>query len=617
MNLLPQGRELLVALLCLIFGGFLIVKFCLDQFEKPSISSDMNDPWKFLVTRYLTPRPQYLIGFAIYCGAMLSIFLVVSLLPGPILDVLKAVTSAATGDMQNPRAAPSETTLQNYPTFPLVVAFAIVGINPILPKALDFEIFIRRLGHRIAYIPKNVDKIFNFMRFSEFDLSDQKLQHAWEAADLRRMPLDAPDLKSLAPVINRAVMLYARAGMLAGDITLDGATGLPQNVSLEVFKQYRGEIQNVGVNLQAINSRLAELAGASPGDRRRLLQTVQRELIKNLELLYAVFASATTMKGIERISDRLRAIGFTSAYPPAPGIPWNPLLKVMGAAALVMLVACIIAMVTPFVEREKALSLVPTSPATIAYLLGTIVVVDLVAIWQALATRARLIGRDEYFYEAGQGSAVAYLWIFVRCAIAAFLLYVMLYLPNLISALSSPPAPAEAGAPSSSDFVVQFLQSRLSAVLIPATCGVMTAYTLDRPTDRPYDRLTSGLLQGAAMGAAALIVVQLTVSNASLGYHAFMVVLYGGLGFVLGFLLPAAIRRHWHVQEARLPEKISVLRTAVLQYFRDIQEFMEWLNARNARLDGKRPLDMLTEESGLEKLTTLVTETRTKVAPAI
>jgi hypothetical protein len=44
---------------------------------------------------------------------------------------------------------------------------------------------------------------------------------------------------------------------------------------------------------------------------------------------------------------------------------------------------------------------------------------------------------------------------------------------------------------------------------------------------------------------------------------------------------------------------------------------MEWLNARNARLDGKRPLDMLTEESGLEKLTTLVTETRTKVAPAI
>ena len=289
----------------------------------------------------------------------------------------------------------------------------------------------------------------------------------------------------------------------------------------------------------------------------------------------------------------------------------------MGAAALVMLVACIIAMVTPFVEREKALSLVPTSPATIAYLLGTIVVVDLVAIWQALATRARLIGRDEYFYEAGQGSAVAYLWIFVRCAIAAFLLYVMLYLPNLISALSSPPAPAEAGAPSSSDFVVQFLQSRLSAVLIPATCGVMTAYTLDRPTDRPYDRLTSGLLQGAAMGAAALIVVQLTVSNASLGYHAFMVVLYGGLGFVLGFLLPAAIRRHWHVQEARLPEKISVLRTAVLQYFRDIQEFMEWLNARNARLDGKRPLDMLTEESGLEKLTTLVTETRTKVAPAI
>ena len=36
---------------------------------------------------------------------------------------------------------------------------------------------------------------------------------------------------------------------------------------------------------------------------------MQRELIKNLELLYAVFASATTMKGIKATQSRYRAIG--------------------------------------------------------------------------------------------------------------------------------------------------------------------------------------------------------------------------------------------------------------------------------------------------------------------
>jgi hypothetical protein len=614
MIVFPQGKEFVVALLCVLVGGFVIVKFCLEQFDKASISSDDNDPWKFLVTRFLTSREQYLTGFAVYCGIMLAIFLTVSLFPGAILDVIKAVAAAAAGDIQHPPAVPTEATLQSYPTFPILVAFYIVGLNPNLPKMLDFEIIIRRIGHRIAYVPKNMDQIFNFMRFSEFDLSDQQLQRGWEAADLRRTTLDAPDLKSLAPVFNRAVVLYARAGMLAGDITMDGATDLPQNVNLEVFKQYRGEIRNVGVNLQAINARLAEQAGASLGDRRRAMQTVQRDLIKNLELLYAIFASATTTKGIERLSDRLRAIGFTSAFPPRPGIPWDPLLKVLGAATPVMIIACAIAAAT-FVDAAQ--NLIPTAPANIAYLLVTILVVQGVAIWQALRVRARLIGLDECFYEIGKGRALAYLRIFFWCAVSAWPIFILFYLPKLISALPSGAGDTSSSqALSSPQIVGFFLQLSVASVINPGTCGLMTAYTLDRPTDTSLERFVSGLLQGGAMAAAAVVVAQLAPPDADtrdvlLAYHVFLAVLYGGLGFVLGFLLPAAIRRHWRVQEAHLPEKIRVLRTAVLQYFRDIQQFMEWLNTRNDRLDGKRPLDVLTEESGLQKLTSLVTETRT------
>jgi hypothetical protein len=284
----------------------------------------------------------------------------------------------------------------------------------------------------------------------------------------------------------------------------------------------------------------------------------------------------------------------------------------MVAAALVMIAACVIAAVTFVGTKQNEKNLIPTTSPTIAYLLGTILIVHLVAISQALRIRARLIGLDKYFYETGKGQAVAYFRIFVRCAISAWPLYILLFLPNFVVGLQS-----GAGGLSSAQLVVLFLQSTLSFVITPASCGLMTAYTLDRPTDTPYERLISGLLQGGAMAAAALVVVQLTVGDASVAYYIFVAVLYGGLGFVLGFLLPAAIKRHWHAQEARLPEKIGVLRTAVLQYFRDIQEFMEWLNTRNNRLDGKRPLDVLTEDTGLQKLTSLVTETRAKVAPAI
>jgi hypothetical protein len=96
----------------------------------------------------------------------------------------------------------------------------------------------------------------------------------------------------------------------------------------------------------------------------------------------------------------------------------------------------------------------------------------------------------------------------------------------------------------------------------------------------------------------------------------FVFVLYGGLGFVLGFILPSEIKRYRAAQEKRLPDKISVLRAAVVQYFYDIQQFSEWLNSYEVNLQGKRPLDVLAEDSGLQQLTSFVVNTRTKVSPA-
>lgn len=603
---LPTGNALFIFGLCMLVGVFVIVKFCLDQFDKPTVGNDENDPWKFLVTRFLTSREQYLTGFTVYCGIILFIFVGVSLIgPGPIFEIFKAIGAATQGDLPQQSAASTTVSLRDYPTFPIVIAFYIVGLNPNLPKALDFEVVVRRLGHRIAYIPTSMHQIFNFMRFSEFDLSDEQRQRAWDTADLKRAIIEAPEFKSLVPLFDRAVLLYARAGMLTGDLTFDGADNLPQTVNLEVFKEYREEVQNVGVNLQAINARFSELPTTGSADRKRAISAIQRDLIRSLEALYAIFAAAATTKGGNHLADRLRAIGFTSVYPPPTEIPWDPLLKVMAAAAVVLGASYYIAEQTLFDSDVKGF-FIPTTGPQVAHMFATILLAHLVTIWQALGTRARLIGQDKYFSETGNGRATAYLRIFVRCAVAGWLVIILANLPNLLSDLSKAPA---------SVLIPGYLQNSL-AFVISASCGVMTAFTLDRSAATFTERLTSGLMQAAVMAGAAIVFVSLTQERSShlTAFYIYMIGIYGGLGFVIGFLLPHAIRRYWHAQEVRLPEKIGVLRNSVLAYFRDIQQFMEWLNTRNDRLSGRRPLDVLSEERGLQELTALVTTTRAKLA---
>jgi hypothetical protein len=247
-------------------------------------------------------------------------------------------------------------------------------------------------------------------------------------------------------------------------------------------------------------------------------------------------------------------------------------------------------------------------------------VVHLVATAEALRLRARLISRDEYFFaDTGSPHAIAIVKLAASCFLISLCFNLFLNLGDLISGLADSAKPAldptiEKKTPA--ELILIYLKTFTVFSFVPVCCGVMTAWAIERSDETRLDRLLWGSAQGGMMAAVAVVSVRLTAS-APFGYYVFTVVLYGGLGLILGYMLPVAIRRHWAALEKRLPDKIAVLRTSVLQYFRDIQQFTEWLNRKNEVLEGKRPLDVLSEETGLQKLTALVAETRTRVSPAV
>jgi Protein of unknown function (DUF2384) len=639
---LPTGSALFIFVICLAIGCFVIVRYCLDQFDKPIAGPDDKMPWDFVRPHRLTSRQQYLTGFVIYCSIILLIFVVVSVLigPGSFFVVVNAITAALTQTGLPEATKVSANGLQDYPTFPIVVAFYIVGLNPNLPTVLNFELPVRKLAHQLAYIPKNMDRIFNYMRFSQFDLPEDKVTEAYTAADLRRPKFDGDDLKPIQPLFDRVVVLYAEAAALSGDVNLHDAEKLVQQLDLDPFKQYRNEIQGVGGNLQGIDSRLLDLAGLQDGERQRTVQSVQRDLTRNLEVLYVIFACASTVQDLGRISDRLRAIGFTTRFPAGTEIPWNPILRVIGAAAVVLLIAYEIAANTWLGDTVR--SSIPPTTAGILYVLFTILFVHAFAIGQALYVRAHLIASDDYFSETGRGNPVAYVKIAWRCWYVSVLWYLLLWVFNLAA------MPLALGP---GTIIGYYVATYFVWAAVPAWCGAMTAYTIDRPSDTLAQRVASSVMLGASMGLVAVLVVQAapdmgsvigtltaqhppagaagaaatniaaategTISlparnNAEIWYEIFNMVVYGGLGVVIGFGLPAALRRYWRSLEEQLPEQIGLLRANVLRYFQDAQQFNDWLNTTSDELDKHSPLDVLAEAGGVTRLTALVGRMRRK-----
>jgi hypothetical protein len=601
--------SLVVAIASLLIGAFVIIKFCTEQFDKPIMRADDNDPWKSVMTRYLAPPNQYLLGFSTYVAALIIIFVAVSIVgPVPVSVIGKALAGEVpSGNLVDTISLSSF--VKDYSTFPILVAFYIVGLNPNLPQALNFEAVVRSIARRIAHIPKNVELMFNYMRFSDFDPSDRKLEEAWSAMDLRVPAANGADLRNILPILNRTVVLYVYAATLSGDLTFGPAADVEPKMSLEVFKQFRNEIRSIGVNIVVINTHLSELGKLSESDRHRAIQDSQRDLTKNLERLYVILACALTVKGLERVSDTLLAIGFTSHYPPRQGIPWNPILNVVVPSMIILFVACIVAAQT--FQGIAQQSNIPTDTGAILQLLIVILVVHSFAIGNALSLRTRLISSDKYFPEGGGAPIVAYGKIFLKCAIISFVLYLVLDINQFVGYRAPDP---NGNIPTLWTAAQTYGYNFLKWTIVPGALGVMTAITVDRPADRVTQRAISGVAEGAALALAAWLAVRLTAPNAPTGYIVFNFIIYGGLGGVFGYFLPPALGRYWKALESHLPEKVSVLRTSVHEHFRDIQQFTEWLNARDsAHLGGRRPVDILTEQDGLQRLTTLVSQTRSKV----
>jgi hypothetical protein len=325
---------------------------------------------------------------------------------------------------------------------------------------------------------------------------------------------------------------------------------------------------------------------------------------------------------MDRVNDQLRAIGFISDYTKWPGIPWDPIIKAGFAAAVVLLLAMLIAANT-FQGTTHHAIYIPTDSVDVLTLLGKIILVHIFAIAQAMRVRNRLIISESYFApESGTGNSLAYAQIVFASAITSFVSYVVLNLPNLANGLLN----NADNTINISRICLSYIYLNLIWSTIPGCCGVVTAVTMDRPSNTYLQRMVSGSIEGCLMGAVSLLAVAMISKIPTLspsdpnqdytGYNIFNFILYGGLGFVLGFILPRGIRRYWAALEDRLPDKISVLRTAVLQYFHDIRQFGEWLNTRNDRLDGKRPLDVLAEDGGVQRLVSFVTNTRPRVSHA-
>jgi hypothetical protein len=127
---LPTGNSLLVFSLCLLIGAFVILKFSLEQFPKPCMAAD-TDPWNFVPLPLLTSKRQYLNGLFLYAGTLTLIFLAVSIVgPSPFVEIARTI--AVTTTQHNETALPSTAslTLQNSPTFPILVCLPVPERSP-------------------------------------------------------------------------------------------------------------------------------------------------------------------------------------------------------------------------------------------------------------------------------------------------------------------------------------------------------------------------------------------------------------------------------------------------------------------------------------------------------
>ena len=456
------------------------------------------------------------------------------------------------------------------------------------------------------------------MRFSKFSPAPEIVSEAWKATPLRPIVSDAGDLERAAPLLDKGMVLYARAATLSGDRNMASAKALSAFFNLDVFRRYRQQLQNVFVSLQAIHGRLAIQASTASSDQKEPMQDIERDLIKNIEFLYILFACAITAKGPDRVNERLRALDFEPTNLIRSGVPWQPILKVAAAAAGILFMAMLIARRT--IHSSRFTSVVPAETFDLLVLLTKIMAVNTFSVAQAMRFRSRYILLGKILF-AGIGIRPDYRLYEnlrdLRRLVVAVLRHRQCCRSHQPDFLTTRRIQSAGG--------VELHLFQPDLVAGPGLCGVAAAVSLDRPSNTYSRRSQSALIAGGAVGGGAIlvgiIIARLLPSLAgdpgivcSLADILFRHLCC--LGAILGAVLPEEIRRYRAAEEKRLPDRFSVLRTPVFQYFYDIEQFQDWLNSSDSALGGRRPLDILGEESGLQKLTELVADRRPRSFPA-
>jgi hypothetical protein len=384
--------------------------------------------------------------------------------------------------------------------------------------------------------------------------------------------------------------------VLAGDLESHDLAILRNDIDLDVFKEFHEKLTSVSATIENLQMRLEELGRLSGTERRQAIAGAQRNIRKCLDVLYVIFACAVTAKGADQLEDRLRAIGFTSSFRSTQDIPWSPILKVVGLSAIVLLVGLMTASQT-FLRAIDHSNQIPSNKGDVMRAVVAIVLTLSLAIGIAIGIRSRLINRDKYFAD----KPAAYLKISLTCLVATLPLYLVIYIDGLVA----------------SGKLVGWIHQMVWSV-VPATCGVMVAITLDRPSNSRFERMTSGAILGTSLGIAAWGVVVINAENGEVlwTYVLYILIVYGGFGFVIGFALPDAIRRYRDAQLNQMPQRVAALYNEVGRFFYDYGQFNEWLYARNPALGSKPPSDMLLEETGMDRLVSFVSETRKPFAAA-
>ncbi len=223
---------------------------------------------------------------------------------------------------------------------------------------------------------------------------------------------------------------------------MGSAKALSSYFNLDVFKQYREQLQNVFVSLQAIHGRITVQTSAISNDQKEPVQDIERDLIKNIEFLHIIFACAITAKGADRVNERLRALDFEPTNVLRSGVPWQPILKVASAAAAILFIAMLIAKWTVHGSRHR--SVVPNEVYDLLVLLAKIMLVNTFSVAQAMRFRSRYILFENYFLPgSGYAQITAYAKIFMICGVSSLVFYLVLNAADLISQISQQPgAPA-------------------------------------------------------------------------------------------------------------------------------------------------------------------------------